>query len=131
MASDPAPGSAAGDKLELLAHLVEDYETKHHDIGLPTPLQAIRFRMEQQDLRPKNLIPYMGSASRVSEVLSGKRRLSLEMIRKLNNGLGIPAEVLVQEPRKQDTDAPAEGLSSAVAKLPADVFKDSRSTEMV
>ncbi len=124
MATDPALGSAAGDELELLAHLVQDYETKHHDIGLPTPLQAIRFRMEQQNLRPKDLIPYLGSASRVSEVLSGKRRLSLEMVRKLNNGLGIPAEVLLQERRKQDVDDASEGLSSAVAKLRADVLKE-------
>ena len=76
MTIDPAPGSAAGDELELLAHLVEDYETKHHDIGLPTPLEAIWFRMEQQNLRPKDLISYLGSASRVSEVLGGKRQLS-------------------------------------------------------
>jgi HTH-type transcriptional regulator/antitoxin HigA len=124
MAADPVVGSAAGDELELLAHLVQDYETKHHDIGLPTPLQAIRFRMEQQNLRPKDLIPYLGSASRVSEVLGGKRRLSLEMVRKLNNGLGIPAEVLLQERRKQDVHDASEELSSAVAKLPADVFKE-------
>ena len=99
MASDPASGSVVGDELELLAHLVEDYEKKHHDIGLPTPLEAIQFRMEQQDLRPKDLIPYLGSASRVSEVLRGKRPLSMEMVRKLHTGLGIPAEVLVQGPR--------------------------------
>src|SRR5437016_3610794 len=97
MASEPAPGSAAGDELELLAHLVQNYETKHHDIGLPTPLQAIRFRMEQQNLRPKDLIPYLGGASRVSEVLSGKRHLSVRMIRNLNTGLGIPAEVLLRK----------------------------------
>jgi HTH-type transcriptional regulator / antitoxin HigA len=124
MASEPAPGSAAGDELELLAHLVQNYESKHHDIGLPTPLQAIHFRMEQQNLRPKDLIPYLGSASRVSEVLRGKRNLSLEMIRKLNDGLGIPAEVLLQERQKQNVDRDSEGLSSLIARLPADVFKD-------
>jgi len=122
MAGNPAPGSAAGDELELLAHLVEDYETKHHDIGLPTPLQAIRFRMEQQNLRPKDLVPYLGSASRVSEVLNGKRQLSLEMVRKLNKGLGIPTDVLVQQQEKAETDS--EKLSSTVAKLRSEVFKE-------
>lgn len=124
MATHPAVGSALGNELELLAHLVQDYETKHHDIGLPTPLQAIRFRMEQQNLRPKDLIPYLGSASRVSEVLGGKRTLSLEMVRKLNDGLGIPAEVLLQERRKRAVDDPPERLPPAVAKLPVDVFKE-------
>ena len=124
MATHPAVGSALGNELELLAHLVQDYETKHHDIGLPTPLQAIRFRMEQQNLRPKDLIPYMGSASRVSEVLGGKRTLSLEMVRKLNDGLGTPAEVLLQERRKRAVDDPPERLPPAVAKLPVDVFKE-------
>ena len=119
MAADPTIGSAAGDELELLAHLVEDYETKHHDIGLPSPLQAILFRMEQQNLRPKDLIPYLGSASRVSEVLGGKRTLSLEMVRKLNDGLGIPAEVLLQEQRKRAVDDPPARLPPAVAKLHA------------
>src|SRR5438876_2033953 len=101
ISGDPASGSPAGDELEVLAHLVEDYETKHYDIGLPTPLEAIRFRMEQQNLQPKDLTPYLGSASRVSEVLRGKRPLSMEMVRKLHAGLGIPAEVLVQESRPE------------------------------
>jgi len=124
MTGDPAPGSAAGDELELLAHLVEDYETKHHDIGLPTPLEAIRFRMEQQNLRPKDLIPYLGSASRVSEVLGGKRQLSLEMVRKLNKGLGIPADVLVQDQAEPDIESAPKQLPSALASLRADVFKE-------
>src|SRR5438093_6776942 len=124
MTGDPAPGSAAGDELELLAHLAEDYETKHHDIGLPTPLEAIRFRMEQQNLRHKDLIPYLGSASRVSEVLGGKRQLSLEMVRKLNKGLGIPADVLVQDQAEPNIESAPKQLSSALAKLRADVFKE-------
>src|SRR6266576_7086378 len=94
---DPAPGSPVADELEVLAHLVEDYEKKNHDIGLPSPLEAIRFRMEQQNLRPRDLVPYLGSASRVSEVLGGKRQLSVQMIRNLSQGLGIPAEVLLGE----------------------------------
>ena len=126
MASDPASGSVVGDELELLAHLVEDYEKKHHDVGLPTPLEAIQFRMEQQHLRPKDLIPYLGSASRVSEVLRGKRPLSMEMVRKLHTGLGISAEVLVQEPRsaRKKPSQVSEQLSSAVAKLRPDVLRE-------
>jgi len=82
--------------------------------------------MEQQNLQPKDLTPYLGSASRVSEVLRGKRPLSMEMVRKLHAGLGIPAEVLVQESRPEGNklDQMSEQLSSAVAKLRADVFKE-------
>lgn len=123
MTIDPAPGSAAGDELELLAHLVEDYETKHHDIGLPTPLEAIWFRMEQQNLRPKDLISYLGSASRVSEVLGGKRQLSLEMIRKLNKGLGIPTEVLVQQAQRNGTQR-SKALVKGVSEFPMVIFKE-------
>ncbi len=96
MERDPAPGTPAGDELELLAHLVADYEKKHHDIGLPDPVTAIRFRMEQQGLRPKDLARYLGGANRVSEVLAGKRALTVPMIHKLHHELGIPAEVLVK-----------------------------------
>jgi len=98
MDRDPAAGSAEADELELLAHLLADFEKKHFDIGLPDPLTAITFRMEQQGLKKKDLVPYLGSQSRVSEVLSGKRGLTVEMIRKLHAGLGIPMEVLIQEP---------------------------------
>jgi HTH-type transcriptional regulator/antitoxin HigA len=76
---------------------VELYEEKAYRINLPDPITAIRFRMEQQGLKAKDMVPYIGSAPKVSEVLSGKRRLSLTMIRNLVNGLGIPAEVLLQE----------------------------------
>ena len=89
--------SPEGDELDLLVTLVELYEEKAYRINLPDPITAIRFRMEQQGLKAKDMIPYIGSAPRVSEVLSGKRRLSLTMIRNLVNGLGIPAEVLLQE----------------------------------
>ncbi len=90
-------GSPEGDELELLVTLVELYEEKAYRINLPDPITAIRFRMEQQGLKAKDMVPYIGSAPKVSEVLSGKRRLSLTMIRNLVNGLGIPAEVLLQE----------------------------------
>ncbi|MFH0727146.1 MAG: ImmA/IrrE family metallo-endopeptidase [Pseudomonadota bacterium] len=92
------PGSPEGDELELLITLVELYEEKTYPIDLPDPISAIRFRMEQQGLKAKDMIPYIGSASKVSEVLSGKRSLSLTMIRNLVNELGIPAEVLLREP---------------------------------
>lgn len=91
------PGTAAGDELELLVTLIELYEARVFPIALPTPLEAINFRMSQQGLKAKDLIPYLGSASKVSEVLSGRRELSKTMIRNLIQGLGIPAEVLLQE----------------------------------
>jgi len=80
----------------VLTLLIQNYEEKHFPIDLPSPVDAIRFRMEQQGLKPKDLVPYLGSPSKVSEVLSGRRRLSLSMIRNLI-GLGIPAEVLLQD----------------------------------
>ena len=84
-----------GDELELLSLLVHDYEENVFPIDKPDPLAAIRFRMEQQGLEPKDLVPLLGSRSRVSEVLSGRRNLSLKMIRNLVGRLGIPAEVLL------------------------------------
>jgi HTH-type transcriptional regulator / antitoxin HigA len=90
-------GSPEGDELDLLVTLVELYEEKTYRINLPDPITAIRFRMEQQGLKAKDMVPYIGSAPKVSEVLSGKRRLSLTMIRNLVSGLDIPAEVLLQE----------------------------------
>jgi HTH-type transcriptional regulator/antitoxin HigA len=94
---DPTPGTPDAERLELLAILIEDYETKVSPVQLPEPIEAIRFRMEQQGLRQRDLVPYLGSPSKVSEVLSGKRPLTLSMIRALHTGLGIPAEVLLQE----------------------------------
>jgi HTH-type transcriptional regulator/antitoxin HigA len=95
---DAKPGTAKGDELELLLLLVEKYEEKAFPMELPDPITAIRFRMEQQKLKPKDLVPYIGSKSKVSEVLSGQRPLSLTMIRNLVTKLGIPAEVLLQKP---------------------------------
>ena len=92
---DAAPNTPQGDELELLALLVHDYEDKLFPMDKPDPIAAIRFRMEQQGLRPKDLVPFLGSRSRVSEVLSGRRNLSLKMIRALATGLGIPANVLL------------------------------------
>ena len=92
---DAKRNTPQGDELELLSLLVHDYEEKVFPIDKPDPVAAIRFRMEQQGLQPKDLVPLLGSRSRVSEVLSGRRSLSLKMIRNLVQRLGIPAEVLL------------------------------------
>ena len=92
---DAEAGTAEADELSVLADLVEAYEAKHFPIELPTPVEAIRFRMEQAGLEPRDLEPYIGSRGKVSEVLSGKQPLTLAMIRALHKHLGIPAEVLV------------------------------------
>jgi HTH-type transcriptional regulator/antitoxin HigA len=91
-------GTPAGDELEHLAMVIEAYEEQHHAFELPDPISAIQFRMEQEGLTNKDLVPYIGSSAKVSEVLSGKRDLTLSMIRALHKHLGIPAEVLIQEP---------------------------------
>lgn len=85
-------------EMELLATLVEVYEAKVYPMPRVKPVAAIRFRMEQQELKQKDLVPYIGSKSKVSEVLSGKRSLSISMIRNLHEGLGIPLEVLLSDP---------------------------------
>src|SRR5438046_3012607 len=98
---DAKPGTAKGDELELLLLLVQTYEDSAYPIDPPDPIAALRFRMEQQGLQPKDLVPYIGSKSKVSEVLSGRRPLSLTMIRRLVAGLHLPAEVAIRA-----TDAP-------------------------
>jgi len=90
-------GDSREDELELLSLLVEKYEDECVDAGLPDPVEAIKFRMEQAGLKRKDLVSYIGSQSKVSEVLNRKRPLSLSMIRALNEGLGISAEVLLQK----------------------------------
>lgn len=102
---DAEPDTPEGDELDLLVTLVELYEKEKYPIESPDPISAIKFRMEQQGLKSKDLIPFIGSKSKVSEVLSGKRALSLNMIRKLHEGLGIPAEVLIKEPAKTLPDS--------------------------
>lgn len=94
---DPKPDTPDGKRLELLAVLAEAYEEEKYPILAPAPVEAILFRMEEQGLQQKDLVPYFGSKSRVSEVLSGKRPLTVKMIRDLSVGLGIPASVLVGE----------------------------------
>ncbi len=95
---DAEPGSPEGEELDVLTDLVEHYEEKNVPIGYPNPLAAIQFRMEQSGLAPRDLIPLMGSRAKVSEVLSGKRALTMQMARALHANLGIPADVLLQQP---------------------------------
>jgi HTH-type transcriptional regulator / antitoxin HigA len=102
---DPQPDSEKGEQLNLLSTLIQDYETRAFPETLPDPIEAIKFRMEQNSLKPADLIPYLGSRSRVSEILSGKRQLTVEMVRTLSEGLGIPAKVLIQKPAiKSDSE---------------------------
>lgn len=93
---EPEPGSTEGDRFEVLLTLVEAYEAKHYPIDLPDPVEAIKFRMEQSGLTPKDLVPMIGRQNRVYEVLNRKRSLTLTMIRKLHDELGIPAESLIR-----------------------------------
>jgi len=90
-----APGSPQGDELEILATLLDAYEAKHFPIDAPDPIAAIEFRMEQQGLSRKDLESFIGSRARVSEVLTRKRSLTLPMVRRLKQGLGISADLLI------------------------------------
>lgn len=114
---DAAPGTPEGDELEVLATLIERYENDRYPIALPTPLAAIRFRMEQGNLTPRDLEDYIGSRARVSEVLSGARPLSIGMIRSLNEHLGIPAEVLIRAEPRQEERASVELAKPAAKQL--------------
>lgn len=102
MGRDPDPNSEEGEQLSILSALIEDYETRAFPETLPNPVDAIKFRMEQANLKPADLVPYIGSRSRVSEILSGKRQLTLEMVRTLEAGLGIPAKVLIKKPDENE-----------------------------
>ncbi len=95
---DAKPGTKEADELELLVALVELYEQQLYHIEPPNPIDAIKYRMEQEGLSNTDMIEYLGSKSKVSEVFSGKRGLSLTMIRKLSTGLNIPADVLISCP---------------------------------
>lgn len=103
---DAASNTPEADELDVLTTLVEVYEEQHYPIDFPDPLSAIVFRMEQSGLTQRDLIPYLGSRSKVSEILAGKRSLTLSMIRALHNHLGIPAEVLLQEPNATFPEIP-------------------------
>jgi len=94
---DAEMDSPEGDELDILVTLVEAYEDKHHPIATPDPVEAIIFRMEQEGLDRKDLEPYLGGSGRVSEVLNRQRPLSINMIRKLWEGLHIPLESLIKK----------------------------------
>lgn len=97
MESDPALGTPKGDRLDILITLVQAYEAKHFPMERPDPIEALKFRMEQNGLSVKDLEPLIGKSNRVYEVLNRKRPLTLTMIRRLHHGLGIPAQVLIAE----------------------------------
>jgi HTH-type transcriptional regulator/antitoxin HigA len=94
---DAEPNTHQGDELELFVTLVELYEEKKYPIDMPDPVEAIKFRMEQLNINHQALVPFIGNKRKVSEVLNKKRPLSLSMMRALHKGLGIPAEILLQE----------------------------------
>jgi HTH-type transcriptional regulator/antitoxin HigA len=96
MQTDVKENTTESDELEVLSILVKEYETEHYPMPSPNPLEAIKFRLDQMGLSEKELGEILGYRSRKSEILSGKRKLSLAMIRKLNEVLHIPAEVLIQ-----------------------------------
>lgn len=97
--NEPEPCTPDGDRFEVLLTLVEAYETRHFPIDLPDPVEAIKFRMEQAGLTPKDLVPAIGQLNRVYEVLSRKRPLTLNMIWRLHEKFGIPAESLIRPPK--------------------------------
>ena len=92
-------GTRAGDRLDVLATLIDAYENEHHPIDPPDPIDAIKFRMEQQSLSRKDLEGILGTRTRIAEVLNRRRGLSINMIRRLHEKLGIPAEVLIRQSR--------------------------------
>lgn len=94
---DAKKGTEEGDESEILTILIENFENENYPIDLPDPIEAIKFRMEQLGMKQKDLAELVGLKSRVSEILNKKRKLTLDMIRKLNAKLDIPTEVLVKE----------------------------------
>ena len=111
---DPDLGTDEADQLSILAILIEKYEENHFPLETPSAVDAIKFRMDQLDLRPADLVPYLGSASRVSEILAGKRMLTVDMINALSAGLGIPEKALLKR-EKNDNEFSK--------KIPPKVFK--------
>jgi HTH-type transcriptional regulator/antitoxin HigA len=93
-------GTPAGDRLDVLATLIDAYETIHYPMDPPDPIEAIKFRMEQQGLTRRDLEPLIGTRTRVAEVLNRRRSLSISMIRRLHRALGISAEVLIRPSRR-------------------------------
>jgi HTH-type transcriptional regulator/antitoxin HigA len=94
-------GTPEGDRLDVLATLIDAYEAKHHAMDAPDPIEAIKFRMEQQGMTRKDLEDIIGTRTRIAEVLNRKRSLSIGMIRRLHDRLGISAEVLIRPSRNE------------------------------
>src|SRR5262252_10607612 len=113
---DAVPNTPEGDRLEVLATLVEAYEEQHYSIPAPDPIEAIKYYMESRGLCRRDLEPYLGNRARVAEVLNRKRPLSLEMIRRLHTGLGIGAEILLQA-YPLATLAPNKGVQPTPASV--------------
>jgi HTH-type transcriptional regulator/antitoxin HigA len=97
--NEPEPGTEDGDRFDVLLTLVEAYEAKQFPVDLPDPIEAIKFRMDQEGLTAKDLEPAIGKRNRVYEILNGKRNLTLVMVWKLHEMFGIPAESLIKPPR--------------------------------
>jgi HTH-type transcriptional regulator/antitoxin HigA len=114
-----AQGTPEGDKLDVLATLVESYESEHYPVDLPDPIEAIKFRLEQQGKDYRALVGVIGQRTRVYEVMRRARPLSLNMIRKLHRKLQIPAEVLIQPARKpvRRSSSPAPTRKTRTRKL--------------
>ena len=115
---DPEPNTDEADQLSILATLVENYEKNNFPQEIPSAVDAIKFRMDQLDLRPADLVPYLGSASRVSEILAGKRTLTIDMINALSAGLGIPEKALLKKDEHENEYS---------KNIPLKVFKQMRS----
>jgi HTH-type transcriptional regulator/antitoxin HigA len=118
-----APGSPKGDELDVLATLTDAWEAKHQPIDAPDPVTAIQFRMEQQGLSRKELEPIIGSRARVSEVLNGKRKLTIGMIRRVRAELEISADLLIDSPAKRKS-----GRAAGAALRPARSTASMRTT---
>lgn len=115
---DSRQGSHASDELDVLATLIEAYEREHYPIDLPNPIEAIKFRLEQSGEDPRALIGIIGGRTRVYEVMSGKRSLSLNMIRALHKKFHIPADILIRprpQPRRSGVRRPAPRQSPAAS----------------
>ena len=111
------PDTAEGEELDILATLVDAYEAKHHAIDAPDPITAIQFRMEQQGLTRKDLEPLIGSRARVSEVMTGRRSLTLAMVHRVRNKLGISADVLIgHSQRSHRKRRPSKAVSAKTNK---------------
>ncbi len=138
-----AEGTPQADERNVLVTLIEAYENKHHDFGREDPVEAIKFRMEQEGLTPGDLEPYIGQSGRVYSVLNRRRPLSLRMVRRLHDGLKIPYESLMtgvqssvdssresSRGRRESSPAPMRALSTLTATMTARVCRTGASTQL-